>query len=342
MPSQWVCDVCQKFFQRKGDLKRHEKLHTGEKPHVCVDCGKAFAQFTGLKTHRNVHSGAKPHECGQCGARFGDPSSCARHKRETHMHPEGYQCFVAGCRTRIKRRSAFMKHVKAKHDIDLSNMPFDEAAVAADLVRVSPDAERISTPPPDYTTATMVPMYEEEDLPTFSSDVLPKEEAHTPPSVVTPPPPVIDVIPSSEGYKWSSTGFVDPTALDVGVVCGSPDPALLVDLQPHPQPPMLDMNCFFYPDILSQQPPSYYEQQWSETPSIFNSSQLSVSSIDSVNMLNSSQSRCISSADYTFGYDPNTYGALSSQISSSLRDASDMHAYMTSAPMTSFPTYSFA
>ena len=110
--------------------------------------------------------------------------------------------------TRIKRRSAFMKHVKAKHDIDLSRVPFEEAAAAANLTRVSPDAERAATPPPDYTTASMEPMYKEEDLPTFSSDNMPKEEAHTPPSVVTPPPPVIDVVPSSEGYKWSSTGFV--------------------------------------------------------------------------------------------------------------------------------------
>jgi hypothetical protein len=234
-----------------------------------------------------------------------------------------------------------MKHVKAKHDIDLSRVPFEEAAVAANLIRVTPDAERIATPPPDYTTATMEPMYKEEDLPTFSSDALPKEEAHTPLSVVTPPPPVIDVVPSSEGYKWTSTGFVDPTALDAGVVCGSPDPALLVDLQPRPQPPMLDMDCFFYPGILSQQPPSYYEQQWSETPSVFTPSTHSIASVASVDMLSSSQSRCISGTDYTFGYDPNNYGALSSQISS-LRDAGDMHAYMTPAPMTSFSTYSFA
>ena len=143
------------------------------------------------------------------------------------MHPEGYQCFVAGCRTkyvcsvcgrpplsltppgfaRIKRRSAFVKHVKAKHDIDLNNMSIEEAATAADLIRVSPGAERITTPPPDYTTATREPMYEEEDLPTFSSDAMPKEEVYTPPSIVTPPPAVIDVVPSSEGYKWSA-GFV--------------------------------------------------------------------------------------------------------------------------------------
>lgn len=143
------------------------------------------------------------------------------------MHPDGYQCSVAGCRTkyvcsisdhatpglnpagfaRIKRRSAFAKHLKAKHDIDLNKMSTEEVVAAAGLIRVSPDAERIATPPPDYTTAAKEPMYKEEDLPTFSLDAVPKEEVHTPPSVVTPPPAVIDIVPSSEGYKWSA-GFV--------------------------------------------------------------------------------------------------------------------------------------
>jgi len=255
------------------------------------------------------------------------------------MHPDGYQCFIAGCRTKIKRRSAFVKHVKVKHDIDLNRMSIEEAATAADLIRASPDIERIVTPPPDYTTATNEPTYNEEDLPTFSSDVMPKEEAHTPPSVVTPPPSVIDVVPFSEGYKWSSAGFVDPTVLEAGIVCGSPDDTFLVDLRHRPQPPMLDTNCLFYPDALSSQPPSYYEQQWSGTP-VFNSSPLLGASVAPVDILGSSPSPCNPGTDYTFGYDPNSYGVLNSHIPS-LRDA-DMHAYMTPAPMTSFSAYSFA
>ena len=260
---------------------------------------------------------------------------------------------------RIKRRSAFMKHLKAKHDIDLNMMSIEEAATAANLIRASPDAERVATPPPDYTTATKEPTYKEEDLPTFSSNPMPKEEAHTPLSVtVTPPPPVIDVVPSTEGYQWSSTGFggtfhlritsfvlllighimqscTDPAALGAGVVYGSPE----IDLQSCSQP---DVGCYFYPDILSQQPPSYYEPQWSET-SVFTPSPLSVASVASVDALNSSSSPCVQgAADYTFGYDPNNYGVLSSQISSSRDATSDMHAYMTPAPMTSFSAYSFA
>ena len=74
---------------------------------------------------------------------------------------------------------------------------------------------------------------------------------------------------------------------------------------------------------------------------MFTPSPNSVASVASVDMLNSSPSPCASGADYTFGYDPNNYGVLDSQISS-LRDAGDMHAYMTPAPMTSFSTYPFA
>jgi hypothetical protein len=137
------------------------------------------------------------------------------------MHPEGYQCFIDGCRTkcvplfrsrseltptssaRIKRRSAFVKHVKAKHGVDIANMSAEEAAAAVPL-----HVEKPATPPPDYITAAKARMYQEEELPTFQSDVVPKQEVYTPPSVVSPPPAVIHVIPSPEGFRWSPADFI--------------------------------------------------------------------------------------------------------------------------------------
>jgi len=141
MPAQWTCPTCFKNFQRKGDLTRHQHLHTGYKPHVCEVCNKAFAQYTGLKTHRNVHTRERPFKCNICSASFSDPSSCARHRRETHANPEGYKCYHPGCKTSIKRRSCFMKHLKQKHGIDHTKIKIE-----TDVYQVPEGLYQISSP----------------------------------------------------------------------------------------------------------------------------------------------------------------------------------------------------
>lgn len=51
------CDICQHHFRRQHDLKRHRKLHTGERPYVCKRCSRPFARLDALNRHQRAEGG---------------------------------------------------------------------------------------------------------------------------------------------------------------------------------------------------------------------------------------------------------------------------------------------
>ena len=52
-----------KCLSQAGDVRRHKKVHTEEKPHECEHCGKCFSKAGNLRCHERVHTGEKPYKC---------------------------------------------------------------------------------------------------------------------------------------------------------------------------------------------------------------------------------------------------------------------------------------
>ena len=102
------CLYCNKLFQYPSKLRKHERIHTGEKPYKCETCGKLFTEFGNMKAHQRIHTGAKPYSCNQCEKSFAYRKDLHKHE-SVHTGKKHYKCET--CEKSIMRESILEKNI---------------------------------------------------------------------------------------------------------------------------------------------------------------------------------------------------------------------------------------
>ncbi|XP_059182829.1 zinc finger and BTB domain-containing protein 14-like isoform X4 [Centropristis striata] len=104
---QLACQVCGKTFLDESRLRKHEKLHSAERPFTCEICTKAFTTHAHLKEHLKIHTGFKPYRCDVCGKSFIRAPDLKKHER-VHSNERPFACQM--CDKAFKHKSHLKDH----------------------------------------------------------------------------------------------------------------------------------------------------------------------------------------------------------------------------------------
>ena len=77
----YECAQCPAKFARRDELKRHQKIHSGDRPLDCPYCDKRFMRSDHRTTHIRTHTGEKPYRCTECDKSFARSDEKSRHMR---------------------------------------------------------------------------------------------------------------------------------------------------------------------------------------------------------------------------------------------------------------------
>lgn len=98
---------CDKAFYRADELKRHNRVHTKEKPFACPHCDRKFARSDHVRTHVRIHTGEKPYKCNYCSKCFARSDERLRHHK---VHEKRLQKEEEARKNQIKMEQSYMNY----------------------------------------------------------------------------------------------------------------------------------------------------------------------------------------------------------------------------------------
>uniref|UniRef100_A0A673GRK4 Uncharacterized LOC107714742 n=1 Tax=Sinocyclocheilus rhinocerous TaxID=307959 RepID=A0A673GRK4_9TELE len=100
------CRFCGRAFASPDSLKKHLRLHKGNKPFRCLDCGKNFARHGHLMAHKNVHR--RNIQCSVCWEVLPSIGDLLKHRQS---HPKKGMLKCPDCPLQFQFPVFLLRHV---------------------------------------------------------------------------------------------------------------------------------------------------------------------------------------------------------------------------------------
>ena len=120
--SSHMCEICNKSFSSKDNLKRHFKCHDAEYKFKCHVCVSYFKTKEELETH-SAKSHFGNNLCVTCGKTFARKNALAdhslKHNRDTYQLPSKrlFVCPFESCNKKFVRKNKYQDHLYAHSDL---------------------------------------------------------------------------------------------------------------------------------------------------------------------------------------------------------------------------------